>query len=165
MIGWRPSENVGATARLYSGSTGTLRSATRNHVPVTLLDLELEPASTFEQALPSSYNGFVYLLSGQVRAGDGAWLSAGQVGWLNRPGPLGDSVLRLTSRGDGARVVLYAGQPQQEALIHHGPFVADDEQVLAGMFRDFRAGRFTPMSSLRPGAHDVLRPDPVAAAQ
>ena len=156
---------AGVTARLYSGSTGQLRSPTRNHVPVTLLDLEFEPASSFEQALPSPYNGFVYVLRGQVRAGDGVWLSQGQVGWLDRPDAHAESALRLTSRGDGARVVLYAGQPQQEPLIHYGPFIADDEQVLAGMFRDFRAGRFTPMSSLRPGAQDVVRPDPAAAAQ
>ncbi|MBL8956881.1 MAG: hypothetical protein JNK82_39270 [Myxococcaceae bacterium] len=44
--------------------------------------------------------------------------------------------------------VLYAGQPQGEPLIHYGPFIADDEAVLSGMFRDFRAGRFQKPSEL-----------------
>jgi hypothetical protein len=140
----------GALARLYSGATGPLRSPTLNHVPVTLLDLQLEPASSFEQELPASYNGFVYVLSGSVRAANGAWLEESQVGWLDRRTGDEPSVLRLTSRGEGARVVLYAGQPQHEPLIHHGPFVADDEPTLMQMFHDYRAGRFVKMSQLSP---------------
>src|SRR3954469_12689874 len=50
----------GVTARLYSGTTGALTSATKNHVPVTLVDVTLEPASSFEQQLPATFNGFVY---------------------------------------------------------------------------------------------------------
>jgi redox-sensitive bicupin YhaK (pirin superfamily) len=46
--------------RLYSGTSGGLRSPTRNHVPVTLADLRLEPGATVEQDLPVSYNGFFY---------------------------------------------------------------------------------------------------------
>ena len=146
---------AGAVARLYSGQTGSLKSPTLNHVPVTLVDVELEPASSFEQVLPASYNGFVYVERGSLRAGDGPWLTAGQVGWLDRPTASGESVLRLTSRAEGARAVLYAGAPQGEPLIHHGPFVADDEQVLMGMFRDYRAGRFIPMSQLSKGQAHV----------
>jgi redox-sensitive bicupin YhaK (pirin superfamily) len=119
-------------------------------VPVTLLDLQLDPASSFEQELPASYNGFVYVLSGSVRAGNGPWLEESQVGWLDLPPRAGDepSMLRLTSRGEGARVVLYAGQPQHEPLLHHGPFVADDQSTLLQMFHDYRAGRFAKMSEL-----------------
>lgn len=139
----------GVVATLYSGSSGALKSKTQNHVPITLVDVTLEPASSFEQQLPSSYNGFAYVLEGSVRAGDGRWLTKGQVGWLDRPsGGDAESMLRLTSRDEGARVVLYTGQPQNEPLIHYGPFIADDEQQLGTMFRDFRAGRFTKMSEL-----------------
>ncbi len=141
---------LGATARLYSGQTGQLTSPTLNHVPITLLHLALEPASSFEQALPASFNGFVYVLEGNVRAADGAWLAPGQVGWLDRLEGAEPSVLRLTSRDLGARVVLYAGAPQREPLLHHGPFVADDQQTLRRMFEDFHAGRFVRMSQLRP---------------
>jgi len=141
----------GVTARLYSGSTGSLVSPTRNHVPVTLVDVVLEPASSFEQVLPGSYNGFFYVLRGAVRVDSGAWLREGQVGWISSAGGAGESVLRLASRDEGARVVLYAGQRQGEPLIQRGPFVADDEASLRKMHLDFRAGLFTPMSSLSAG--------------
>jgi redox-sensitive bicupin YhaK (pirin superfamily) len=143
---------AGVTARLYSGNTGDLNSSTLNHVPVTLIDLELEAASSFEQTLPASYNGFVYILKGRVRAKDGPWLNAGQVGWLDRPTSQEPSMLRLESSGEAARVVLYAGEPQREPLIQRGPFVADDEIVLQQMVHDFHQGHFTPMSQLKPSS-------------
>ena len=142
----------GVRARVYSGESAGVVSRTLNHVPVTLVDVTLEPASSFEQPLPASYNGFVYVLSGSVRAGEGPWLTEGQVGWLDRPATSGESALRLIARGEGARIVLYAGAPQHGPLVQRGPFVADDAEVLGEMVRDFQAGRFTPMSSLRPSS-------------
>lgn len=127
----------GATAVLYSGSLGGLVSKTKNHVPVTLADVTLEPGARFEDELPASYNGFAYVLSGSV---DGA--EAGKVGWFR------GGAVSFTAGADGARFVLYAGEPQREPLMHYGPFIGDDENVIAGMFRDFRAGRFTRMSEL-----------------
>ena len=140
----------GVVARVYSGRSGEAVSKTLNHVPVTLVDFQLEPASSVEQVLPAKYNGFLYVIDGSVRVDGGEWISKGQVAWFDRPAAEGDSVLRLMSRGDAARAVLYAGEPQNEPLIHHGPFVADDEPTLIAMFSQFRAGRFTPMSSLKP---------------
>jgi quercetin 2,3-dioxygenase len=142
---------AGAVARLYSGTTGALRSPTLNHVPVTLVDLALAPGATFEQALPAAYNGFVYVVDGRLRGGDdAASLTQGQVGWLDRPTRAGDSVLRLSAHDEGARVVLYAGAPQREPIIQRGPFVADDEAGLIRMHHDYRAGLFVRLSDLTP---------------
>jgi quercetin 2,3-dioxygenase len=136
-------------ARLYSGRTGTLCSPTRNRVPVTLVDFRLQAAAAVEQALPASYNGFVYVIDGEVRAGvDAVALQQGDVGWLDRPSGSGATVLRLTAGTHGARVLLYAGEPQNEPMIQHGPFVAGSEQDIARLYREYRAGRFTPMSTL-----------------
>ena len=56
----------GVEARVYSGSSGSVRATTHNYVPVTLLDVRLQPGAMFEQELPDSYNGFMYVLEGAV---------------------------------------------------------------------------------------------------
>jgi quercetin 2,3-dioxygenase len=137
----------GAVARLYSGSTGGLRSTTQNHAPVTLVDLTLGPNATFEQELPLSYNGFVYLVDGSVGVGASS-LETGQVGWLDRPTGIGASTLKFAGGERGARMVLYAGEPQREPLIHHGPFAAGSVAELEEMFHRYRAGRFESMSAI-----------------
>jgi quercetin 2,3-dioxygenase len=139
----------GAIARLYSGTTGDLRSPTKNRAPITLLDLELAAGATFEQALPRSYNGFLYVIEGELSVA-GTRIAAGQVGWLDRPTGDGPSALTIRGNATGARAVLYAGQPQREPLVHHGPFVAGNETEIRELFRRFRAGSFQPMSAIAP---------------
>ena len=135
----------GVVARLYSGTTGDSVSHTRNRVPITLVDFALEPGATVTQELPRSYNGFAYVIDGDAMIG-GAQVSAGQVGWTDRPDGQGGSTLTFTAGRSGARVVLYTGEPQREALVHHGPFVAGSQLEIHELFRRFRAGGFKPMS-------------------
>jgi len=138
----------GAVARLYSGSTGSVRSTTENHAPVTLVDLSLDANATFEQDVPLSYNGFVYVVDGSVGVGGASSLETGQVGWLDRPSGSGPSTLRFAACERGARIVLYAGEPQREPLVHRGPFAAGSLAEIEEMFHRYRAGRFESMSAI-----------------
>jgi redox-sensitive bicupin YhaK (pirin superfamily) len=138
----------GALARLYSGSTGGLCSTTRNHAPVTLVDLTLDANATFEQELPLSFNGFVYVVDGSAGLGGISSLKTGQVGWLDRPSGIGTGTLKFAAGERGARIVLYAGEPQREPLIHHGPFAAGSVAEIEEMFHRYRAGRFESMSAI-----------------
>lgn len=137
----------GVEVRVYSGGSGAWRSATRNHVPVTLAEAVLAPHAPVDQDLPLSFNGFVFVLHGAVTVGE-TRLEAGQVGWLDRPAGEGDSVVRATSDEDGARFVLYAGQPQHDPIVSHGPFIGDTREDIARLYSEYRAGTFTKMSEL-----------------
>jgi quercetin 2,3-dioxygenase len=134
----------GVEGRLYSGASGPLRAATRNRVPVTLIDLTLEPGATFQQDLPASYNGFVYVIEGEVGIG-GQRLAKAQVGWL-APSPA--TALSISGGAQGGRLVLYAGEPIGEPLVQHGPFVAGSQAEILDFHRRFRAGQFASMSQL-----------------
>ncbi|QAT81956.1 pirin family protein [Corallococcus coralloides] len=134
----------GVEVRLYSGTSGTVRSATKNYVPVTLAELQLEPGASIAQDLPASYNGFFYVLEGEVAVGpDRRALKPGQVGWLDRPVSGSDSTVHVTGT-TRARVLLYAGQPQREPLVSHGPFIGDTQDDILRSFAGYRAGRFGP---------------------
>jgi quercetin 2,3-dioxygenase len=139
----------GVVARLYSGSSNGLRSPTHNHVPVTLIDVLLDPGAHFEQSLLGSDNGFVYMLEGDALVG-GTAVAPGQIGWLDRPRSRGESMLSFTAGSAGARFVLYAGAPHGEALVQHGPFVAGSQREVTRMYTSFRSGRFAPLSTLSP---------------
>jgi quercetin 2,3-dioxygenase len=136
--------HAGGEARLYSGTSGSASSPTRNRVPTTMIDLSLEPNATFEQALPPASNGFFYLLDGSVQVG-GDPLAASQVGWI---GPSSSRELAISAQDDGARLVLYAGQPLGEPLTQQGPFVAGTPVELIEFNRRYRANEFTNMSDL-----------------
>jgi len=139
----------GVEVRVYSGVSGDARASTTNFVPVTLADISLDPGATVEQDLPASYNGFVYVLEGSVRAGvDDAQLVKGQVGWLDRAEGSSASSLRLTAGDARARAVLYAGEPTNVPIVMHGPFVGETRADLIRVSNDYLAGRFPRMSEL-----------------
>jgi quercetin 2,3-dioxygenase len=138
----------GAEIRVYSGSSGGLQSGTRNHVPVTMVEINLEPHASAEQQVPASYNGFAYVIDGSVQIGETV-LNRGQVGWLDRPSDNGASVVRAVASESGARLILYAGQPQGDPIVSYGPFIGDSKQDIARLFAEYQAGKFPRLSELR----------------
>jgi redox-sensitive bicupin YhaK (pirin superfamily) len=135
---------AGAEAVLYSGTSGSASSPTRNRVPTTMIDLSLEPNATFEQDVPPAYNGFFYVIDGSVQVG-GDPIAASQVGWL---APSSSRELVLSAQETGARLVLYAGQSLGEPITQGGPFVAGAPSEIIDFNQRFRAGEFTRMSDL-----------------
>jgi redox-sensitive bicupin YhaK (pirin superfamily) len=133
--------------RLYSGTSADLTSPTRNNVPVTMAEIRLKTNATVEQDLPASYNAFLYMLEGSVHVGD-AEIRTGQTGWLDRPQGTEPGSLQITAGTTGARLVLYAGLPQNEPVVAHGPFVADSQENIARLFSDYRAGKFEHLSEV-----------------
>ena len=137
----------GVVVRLYSGRSGALLSPTRNQVPVTLADFLLEAGSSVDQELPASYNGLLYLLDGSVRVGADE-LRAGQVCWLDRPPREGPSNLHLIAGESGARLILYAGEPQSTPVVMQGPFVGEAPADISRLDEEYQQGRFPHMSEL-----------------
>lgn len=133
----------GVVARVYSGRSGDIEATTKNAAPVTLVDARLDPGAIFEQAVPAAYNTFIVVLEGEVAAGgDASPLRAGFVAWSRPVAVEGESRLRLTAGPSGARILLYAGQPQRIDVVARGPFIAGSADELAGYYRSYRHGEF-----------------------
>ena len=132
----------GASIRVFSGSAGDAQAGTRNYVPVTMLEITVEPGATVTPTLPGSYNGFLYVLEGKGTFGseqvEGAkqqvlWLGAGEAG---EP-----SGITITAQ-EKLRVMLYAGEPVRERVVSRGPFVMNTEQEIVQAFTDYYNGKF-----------------------
>ena len=153
----------GVEARVYSGSSGSARSTTHNYVPVTLVDLRLQPGARFEQELPDSYNGFFYVLEGAISVGgERTRLTAGQVGWFAEPEPSasGISSARIIGGDEGAHVMLYAGERQRVPIVMHGPFVGESREDIRRLSRLYMEEKMPRISEL---AHNSNR-QPVIAS-
>lgn len=134
----------GAERRLYSGSIGAIVSPTRNRVPVTLVDVRLDPGAAIEQPLPATHNGFVYPLAGEIVAGAKQHtVRDGQIGWLARAAADGDTTLELRNESTApARVLLYAGARQNVSITSYGPFIGDTREDIARSIERYQAGTF-----------------------
>jgi len=139
----------GIEAHVYSGTSGAVHAAAHTYLPLTLVDVRLEASAVFEQDLPSSYNGFLYPIDGEIVV-DGPRrqrLATGQIGWLEFGGR--STTVRLTAGTHGSRVMLYAGERQNVPIVAHGPFVGETRADLARVSRAYAEGRMPRVSELR----------------
>jgi len=143
-------QEPGVEARVYSGTSGSISAPSRSHLPLTMVDIRLQPQAVFEQALPSSYNGFLYPLEGDLQVGGSSpqRLAIGQIGWLDRRDGAAATVVRLTGGAAGARVVLYAGERQGVPIVTHGPFVGETRADLMRVSQAYLDGRMPAVSDL-----------------
>jgi redox-sensitive bicupin YhaK (pirin superfamily) len=133
----------GTRVRVLSGMSGDVSVAANTHLPMMMLDIHMASRSSFPQEIPRGYNGFIYVLDGEITAG-GKLLKAGDVGWLDS----GEGALTIQAGPAGARSVLYAGEPQRVPLVMHGPFVGETRDDLMRVSRDYRDGRLPKVSEL-----------------
>ncbi|MCL6517853.1 MAG: pirin family protein [Alicyclobacillus sp.] len=131
----------GGWARVFSGSSGGVQAPTKNHVPVTMVDIHLDAGASFMQDLPGDYNGFLYVLEGRGRIlADGTEGAQGQVLWLGRSDK---AESRVTIEAlESLHVLLYAGRPVREPVVAYGPFVMNTRQEILQAIEDYQNGRF-----------------------
>jgi len=133
--------------RVYSGSSNGLTSPLRNQTPFTLVDFNLKENVAVTQHIPSSYNGFIYVLEGAVSTGDKK-ISRGQTGWLDKPDGTGESEIIFKAAESGARFVLYAGQPHHVPIVSYGPFIGDSQDDIRRLYSEFRQGKMPHLNDL-----------------
>ncbi|RWR09290.1 pirin family protein [Siminovitchia fortis] len=132
----------GAIIRVFSGASKGVKADTKNHVPVTMVEMILEPDSTVIQDLPGSYNGFLYILEGKGTFGSGNTEGKkGQVLWLERGDATCPSEVKVRAN-EKLHVLLYAGQPIGETVVARGPFVMNTEEEIVQAYQDYREGKF-----------------------
>ncbi|MDB5054492.1 MAG: short-chain dehydrogenase [Bacilli bacterium] len=132
----------GASIVIFSGSSGGIHSNTKNVVPITMVEMNLNPGVTVKQHLPGSYNGFFFVLEGEGTFGREETKGVErQVLWLGsaEPGQSSEVSVTATSR---LRVLLYAGEPLREPIVARGPFVMNTDEQIRQAYQDYKDGKF-----------------------
>ncbi|MED3563031.1 pirin family protein [Bacillus xiapuensis] len=135
-------EEASALIRIFSGSSGGIKSATKNYVPVTFVEINLEPGATISQDLPGDYNGFMYVLEGNGLFGKNkVEAEKGQALQLGQAEERQESEVTIQAK-EKMRVLLYAGKPLNEPIVARGPFVMNTEEEIRQAYRDYMDGKF-----------------------
>ena len=129
----------GVSVRVIAGASHGVTGAIQRDTTLPLyLDLHLEPGARFEQPLPAAHNAFVYVYRGELAVGETAVRMQRMAILANTAGSDG---VRLTAGVEGARAIFIAGQPLNEPIAQHGPFVMNTNDEIFQAVEDFRAGR------------------------
>lgn len=126
-----------AVTVIAGASHGVAGAVTRETTAPLYLDIHLPAGGRFAQPLPPSHNAFVYVYRGEIRIA-GQAVAARRMAILANSASADGVVLETDSE---AKVLLIAGQPLNEPIVQHGPFVMNTTQEIYQAVRDFQSGQ------------------------
>ncbi|MGY2225257.1 pirin family protein [Pseudomonas gingeri] len=128
--------------RLIAGEFDGHKGPARTFTPIDVWDLRLNAGKLLNLDLQAGHNTALVLLHGTVRVNGEAVARPGQLVLFERDG----TQLSLEANDD-AVLLLLSGEPIDEPIVGHGPFVMNSEAEIHQAFSDFHSGRFGTMHS------------------
>lgn len=110
--------------------------------PMNVWDVQLKGGKTTMLTQPEGWTTLVVVLKGTVQINGEEVLREAQVAELTR----GGETLTLEANND-ATLLLLSGEPLNEPVVGHGPFVMNSEREIIEAIEDFNSGRFGQMPS------------------
>ena len=128
--------------RLIAGEFAGQRGPARTFTPIDVWDMRLLAGKHLELPLHPGRNTALVVLRGTLQVNGQERVAQGQLALLEREGDL----ISLQADSD-AIVLLLSGEPIDEPIVGHGPFVMNSEEEIHQAFVDFQSGRFGQMDA------------------
>ena len=135
-----PLANGAGSLRLIAGEFDGHTGPARTFTPIDVWDLRLNGGKAVTLDLHAGRNTALVVLKGSVQVNGVESVREGQLALFERDG----KQLTLEASQD-AVVLLLSGEPIDEPIVGHGPFVMNTEQEIHQAFADFQSGQFGQM--------------------
>ena len=136
-MGYVDLPDGGGTVRVIAGEYNGTAGPASTFTPIHLFDIALKQGGRAGFELPSSFNTGALVLRGTVKINGETTAAEGDfVLFRNESG--GISVEGLS---DDALIIFLSGEPIDEPVFMHGPFVMNSREELVEAFKDFQSGK------------------------
>lgn len=126
--------------RLIAGEFDGHKGPARTFTPIDVWDIRLNAGKLLTLDLHEGRNTALVVLRGTLQVNGQERVREGQLALFERDG----DQLSLEANQDAVVLVL-SGEPIDEPIVGHGPFVMNTEQEIHQAFADFQSGRFGQM--------------------
>jgi redox-sensitive bicupin YhaK (pirin superfamily) len=128
-------QNAGSL-RVIAGSYGGYKGAAKTFSPINLWDVNLRAGKSTELPLPNGHTSTFLVLSGAVTVNGEREAVEGDLAIFARNG---DSIT-VKAKTD-AKLLVMDGEPIDQPVVGHGPFVMNSRAEIEKAFTEFRAGK------------------------
>ena len=125
------------TARVIAGELFGAKGPAKTFTPINVWDVRLKADASVTLDLPEGHTAMLVVLGGHVTVGGSEAAGEAEMILLSREG--GD--VAIHADGDATLLVL-TGEPIDEPIFGHGPFVMNTESEIRTAIDDFNNGRF-----------------------
>lgn len=124
-----------AQVNVVCGELKNVKGPIPTLTPLNAATIHAEAGAEIEIQIPSTHNAFLYLLDGYVH--------------INNTEITGKNFIAFERSGDtihfktieATRLLLMSGEPINEKIVTHGPFVMNSETEIMEAYRDYRMGK------------------------
>lgn len=124
-------------ARIIAGDFAGTKGSATTHTPVNLWDVRLTGKGSATLDLPEGHTSMIAVLTGRIVA-DTVEVGASEVALFDRSG----GSVTVRTMGGEATVLVLTGEPINEPIAGHGPFVMNSEAEIHQAYADFQSGKF-----------------------
>ncbi len=124
------------TIRIIAGEYHGVRGPARTMTPINLWDVTLEAGAAVELSFPEHQNTALFVLDGTAVINGTKVSPEGLVVFEN------DGTDILAETDQGSRLLLLNGEPIDEPVVSHGPFVMNTRDEIVQAANDFNSGKF-----------------------
>ena len=128
------------TLRVIAGEYAGHPGPARTFSPMNVWDIRMTAGKRVELPQPEGWSTLIVVLDGTVQINGEAVLRAAQRATLSTAG----SGVTIEANSD-AKLLLLAGEPIDEPVVGHGPFVMNSQQEIIQAIADFNSGKFGQM--------------------
>jgi len=129
--------NGSGKGRVIAGELLGAKGPAKTFTPINMWDLRLSGNNDLTIALPERHTAMLVVLAGHVTLNGSQEAREAEMVLLSREG----SNVAIHADGD-AMVLVLTGEPIDEPIAGHGPFVMNTSAELIQAFDDFKSGRF-----------------------
>jgi redox-sensitive bicupin YhaK (pirin superfamily) len=123
--------------RVIAGEFEGRKGPAHTFTPIDLWDVRLRRDGVASLTLPEGHNVAVVVLKGTVQVNEDAIVREAQFVLLDRTG----GAVTLEANNDASLLIL-SGEPIDEPVVMHGPFVMNTTDEIRQAIADFQSGRF-----------------------
>jgi redox-sensitive bicupin YhaK (pirin superfamily) len=129
-------DNAG-TVRVIAGDYAGSKGPAKTFTPVDIWDVRMKSGQTTTLKLPEGHSVNVVVLGGTVLVNDTDVVREAQFALFDREG--GDITIEANS---DAKLLVLSGEPINEPVVTHGPFVMNTAAEIRQAVTDLNAGKF-----------------------
>lgn len=124
------------TVRVIAGEYDSKTGAAKTFSPINLWDVNLRAGKVAELPLPDGHTSTFLVLSGKVTVDHGKQAGEGDLVVYERAGT--SVAVQATSN---ARLLVMDGEPFDEPIVGHGPFVMNTRAEIQEAFEEYQLGK------------------------
>lgn len=129
------------TVRVIAGDYNGTHGPATTFTPLNAWDVRLQAGTSVDLPQPEGWTTLLVVLAGSVLVNGHAVLRQTQVATLSSEG----TGLQIEATSD-AKLLLLSGEPIDEPVVGHGPFVMNSQQEIIQAISDFNNGKFGRMA-------------------